>query len=228
MAEPERRLGWMRWVMLGTAAMLLGIGGLALGLAHRQQMTVIAEIEDLGGFVRTAPWRPEWARDPGLDYLTRGSDPVVRVAFNSSGATRAEIERLLTAIERLPSVRTLRLERSPLTDADLERLTRLPHLESLGLAGTRITDAGLARLAALPSLRWLLLDHTAITDAGLAHLHDMPHLEMVSLERVPITDASVGTLCSLPRLNRVYLDGTSITPAGRAELHRRRPALSIR
>ena len=52
----------------------------------------------------------------------------------------------------------------------LSRLPALPSLRSLRLLGTKLSDEDLACVRRLPNLRTLDLMETSVTDAGLAHL----------------------------------------------------------
>ena len=58
------------------------------------------------------------------------------------------------------------LDRSKVTDADLESVRSLPALKVVSLEGTNVTDASWVKnLRGLASLEWLNLDRTRATDA---------------------------------------------------------------
>ena len=61
--------------------------------------------------------------------------------------------RTIKNVERLKSLRTLRLTGSQLDDQGLKKLTRLPALQSLDLEDTRVTPKGLNLLKNIKTLR---------------------------------------------------------------------------
>jgi beta-lactamase regulating signal transducer with metallopeptidase domain/Leucine-rich repeat (LRR) protein len=94
----------------------------------------------------------------------------------------------LTAVVRMPLLRTLELHRHPhwhmsqqLSDACLASIARLPELERLSLSG-KVTDAGLKQVARWPKLKSLSIVSTEITGDGLAALADssIEHLTLTS------------------------------------------------
>ena len=75
---------------------------------------------------------------------------------------------------------------TPLTDAGLAKL-KCPSLKSLNLRGTAVTDSGMAYLTQLPNLAILDLVNTSITDQGLRSLHGLKRLRALHLvERIPV------------------------------------------
>jgi hypothetical protein len=104
----------------------------------------------------------------------------------------------------LPSLRTVSLSGTPLTDAGLDGLAEVGSLQDLILKETKITDAGLAKLAKCKNLKTLNVEGTGITEAGVAALRRaLPQLE-VNGKSEP-----VGT-------DNVWLDGRSVVPFAEA------------
>ena len=79
----------------------------------------------------------------------------------------------------LPSLRTVSLSGTPLTDAGLDGLAEVGSLQDLILTETKITDAGLAKLAKCKNLKTLNVEGTGVTEAGVAALRKaLPQLEV--------------------------------------------------
>lgn len=104
------------------------------------------------------------------------------------------------------------LSDQPVTDADLASLK--PSIESLNLTNTRITDAGLKHLAGLKKLRKIFLDGTRVTGKGLPHLAGLSSLVLLSLSGTKVNDAALAHLKGL-RLECLTLDDArAVTDAG--------------
>jgi Leucine-rich repeat (LRR) protein len=80
----------------------------------------------------------------------------------------------LKQLSGLKKLQSLALSRSPVTH--LEGLGELGQLRSLELDGTKVTDAELKELSALTHLEHLHLESTPVTDAGLRHLKGLNKL----------------------------------------------------
>jgi Leucine-rich repeat (LRR) protein len=91
-------------------------------------------------------------------------------------------------------IRSVRLSRTAVTDADLLHLKKLSGLKALYLDDTRITDAGLAHLAGLTGLETLSLNYTRIGDAGLEHLKTLSQLRSLELLETAVTAAGLRSL----------------------------------
>jgi hypothetical protein len=81
---------------------------------------------------------------------------------------------------------------------------KLPQLRALGVNDTPITDAGLEDMVPM-SLETLDLGMTGVTDAGLKHLGRMKELEALMLYSTAVTDRGVGELAGLARLRHLNL-----------------------
>lgn len=147
-----------------------------------------------------------------------------------------------TSVAKLHRLESVNLERSTITDRQLQAFKGLPALRRLNLYGTRITDKATGALGTLKALRWLNLGKTVITDKGLvplagcqsltdlelrhchltdagaAHLGKIQSLEWLRLDRTHLTDASIVTLRKLPNLRGITLRDTHVTSAGLSEL----------
>lgn len=117
---------------------------------------------------------------------------------------------------------------SEVTDDDIALLEPLaPTLVSLNLAGTGVTDAGVEALGAFARLRRLHLERTAVTDAGVAHLAEHPSLEYLNLYGTGVTDRSLVVAASMPALRRLYVWQTGASPEAASLLSALRPGLVV-
>ena len=205
------------WLMVGGLFALLGV---MVGVFHYEQRQALLTVEELGGMISTRAMRSRWM-EPTIGYWLRGTDPVVRVQLSRSNLSPAEMAQFVSSVRRFPALRTLRVARTPLTDADLAKLSPLTEMAALDLAGAGVSDAGLTSLQMFPKLNWLVLDHTHITDNGMDSLVRLSQLKMLSLEETSITDAGLSHLHKLTQLERLYLKGSAVTESGVEELRKK-------
>jgi ribosomal protein L15 len=123
-----------------------------------------------------------------------------------------------------PSLRTLILRGTSITDAGIAYLGSLP-LESLDLRSTAVSGRSLAQLPA-SSLVALHLTDTEVTGADLARLPPMPRLATLKLNSLPVDDAALESLAIYPMLRHVELDRTSLTDGGLRRLLQLHPQLT--
>ncbi|XP_039983584.1 uncharacterized protein si:ch73-173p19.1 [Xiphias gladius] len=151
----------------------------------------------------------------------------------------------ISALAELPSLQTLNLDGTGVTEVSLKYLATLPALSSLSLAGipvadgnhalqiisglklTHLTlpgrhsvnDSGLSYLSDLSLLSELdLTDYTQVTDQGVKQLSTMTRLKKLSLSNTQVTDAGLPSLRGLQELQELCLDRTAVTSRGVAEL----------
>ena len=105
-------------------------------------------------------------------------------------------------------------------------LKSIPSLVSVNLAQSKVTDAGLAALADLPAVSSLTLSDTAITDAGLAHVRKLTRLNTLALDGTSVTDAAA-SVTALPSLGLIDLRRTRATDAGVAKLKAAKPSIGL-
>jgi hypothetical protein len=110
------------------------------------------------------------------------------------------------------------IQRTKVTDGDLEKLQGLTTLKELDLEGAQITDDGLRYLRDMKTLRRLRLDQTKITDAGLKDLAGLTNLEELLIWNTQITDAGLVHLSRLTNLQALWIDATKITDNGLVHL----------
>lgn len=103
----------------------------------------------------------------------------------------------------------------------------LPSLVTLDLSSTKITDKSVAALTVAKSLRMVRLSETGITDASIDSLVKVPTLESINLYGTKITDAGILKLSAMPDLKRLYLWQTPVTPETLKTLKEKLPKCEI-
>lgn len=102
---------------------------------------------------------------------------IVTLDLSHTSVTDAGVKALASAAK----LRFLRLSETKVGDAALETLSQLPELESLNLYGTQVTSQGIVKLSKLQGLRKLYLWQTRVDDETLQALRDkMPDCEIVT------------------------------------------------
>ena len=149
------------------------------------------------------------------EYLERKKPRVLHVNL--------AIDDDLLHIDDLPSLESLDLKFSQITDAGLAHLQGAGELQELGLGNTSATGAGLVYLKKLTKLRRLDLSESEITDDGLTGIKGLTQLKELDLARTKITDAGLESLKRLTRLQRLHLGGTHVTAEGLRNLQRALP-----
>lgn len=129
-------------------------------------------------------------------------------------------EAALTAVTRIPGLRTLDLEATDLGDAATGTLATLTSLEELSLNGTQVSDAGLAALGGLRGLKRLRLDNTYVEGHGFTQWTDGAALEELDLRGAPVRDAALPGLARLTHLRKLVLAESDVTGPGLAALSR--------
>ncbi len=142
-------------------------------------------------------------------------------------------------IARLTGLKTLTLDGTDADDRDVEFIsTRMPSLQSLNLSYTKITDKAMASIAKMRSIRSLSFQKDAITAKGLMHLAQnqaiteidfkttdinddalrilskMSSLSVLNLAKTKISDSGLSHLLTLPSIRKLDLSGTAVTDVG--------------
>jgi len=165
----------------------------------------------------------------------------------------ADAPREIESIATLLSLRTLQLNGTKMTEADLRRLQALTqletlnfstdegpnagglehlaafeHLRSLLMHGGPITDAELAPLARLTQLRHInLLGCPKVTSDAAVHLAPLTSLRSLALSLGGMDNGAVRHLKQIKSLRLLRIPNTKITDAGVAELQHELPQCAI-
>lgn len=111
---------------------------------------------------------------------------------------------------------------------DDEQMPVFDRVKSVQLDFTKITDADLIQLGGLTRLERLNLNGTDVTDAGLHHLGGLTNLEVLRLALSKVGDAGLPSLCGLKKLKYLDLRVTQVTDEGVAVLQKALPDCKIR
>lgn len=112
-----------------------------------------------------------------------------------------------------PTLETLSLDGTSVTNIGLADLASLPKLAELDLGSLKgVTDDGLATLKKAP-LTKLVLQGTGVTDAGLVHVKEMAKLKTLNLGWLPV-DAGLSNLAGLKGLEELNLFHAKTTDVG--------------
>ena len=104
------------------------------------------------------------------------------------------------ALSKLPTLETVILAQTKLTDAQLARMPSMPRVSMLDLSDNELTNACLPHLMRMSSLQTLILDGNSLTDAAVPQLCELHGLRALSLQRTSLSRESFDTLATaLPR-----------------------------
>lgn len=139
-----------------------------------------------------------------------------------------DLVKELNVLVKHPTLESINLRHSKLTDEDLQAVGRMKNLKSLDIGNTQITSMGVKYLGELKELRELSLWHTRITkDGGLGAIEGLPHLRSLELDETRIDDRAVVPLARMKSLEYTELWHTDVTAAGVDRLRKFRPELEI-
>jgi hypothetical protein len=128
---------------------------------------------------------------------------------------------LMTYANKDGSVGTVDLRSDKTTDDALRLLGELPSLKSIWLQGTQITDKGLANLSKLDQLEELdLRSCKGITDNGMEHVSNLGKLKRLQLYDTRVGNYGLGLLTRLKNLENLDLHSTQVTDSGLTQLEK--------
>lgn len=125
------------------------------------------------------------------------------------------------ALVELPASRVLeciQLNGTRIGDEGVKELTKFPSLRSLSIAQTRVTNDGLAAVGQLDKLERLELGFLAVDDEGFSHLRDLVRMRDLTLTNLAIGDESFRAIGQFQDLEGLHIDGAEVTDAGLAQL----------
>jgi hypothetical protein len=169
--------------------------------------------------------------EQALKYMTAFA---IKMEFDDNSATNSpsaiviDRRRLDDAfwhcLERLETVRSIRITSTKFDDADASRLRSMWRLEAVYLPASDITDAGVAELAKLPYLKILDLSDTQITDESVSKLTKSGSLEELYLRNTRVGDHGLQWIHNIRRLD---ITGTGVTPERAKTISRWNPQARI-
>jgi hypothetical protein len=132
----------------------------------------------------------------------------------------------LDDIAALKSLRKLYLYESPMTDDGLRRIQGMTNLTDLYIWKTRVTDEGLRYLERLHELKLLVLsDCKGIDGSGLEHIASLRNIEELDLNGTRVSNKTLRYLVSLPKLRVIALGGSLVDREGVAYLRANLPSV---
>lgn len=131
---------------------------------------------------------------------TQADDPAAVAAVEKFGSVERNAQgNVVSVLLASPEV----------TNDVLKSLPGMPSIESLDLSESAISDAGLEYVGKLTNLRTLTLVRVDVTDKGLAYLEGLKKLQRLSLTRCPqISDKGLESLGKLTNLRLLDLRGS--------------------
>lgn len=141
-----------------------------------------------------------------------GKPHVEAVDLRETQVTDEELGRVVIA---LPTLRTLSLEYTPISDAGLAHLKQLSNLQNLDLSQVDhpFTDAGIEHLAGMSTLESLDLEGSHISDVGVKHLQELHRLRDLWLFGI-FTDTGLQSIEGLTNLTRLWISSPNISDVG--------------
>lgn len=226
-APAPSRWRLLRQISLRTCLILLTLGCIGLAVVSqraREQRLAVERVLALGGSVaydegydakghfRQSPHPPP--RQWLRDMIGQGYLEQVRtVDLDKSGVSDADMQ----VIGKLRGVRTLNLNDTSVSDDGLEAIRSWRKLTYLGLMKSQVTSRGLRHLEELQSLDSLILENTSVNDDGAASIAKLRSLKTLSLGGTKITSASIPPLSSL-LLDILALSQTQVDDAAISHL----------
>lgn len=169
------------------------------------------------------PYRNQAASLAQLDRLG--------AATSSVGADGPAWQRWLVEAfagpEAFVEVRTADLRGIKVVGEQFETLRGLIFLESLRLDRTPLADDNVNAIGQLMRLNSLSIAYTKVTDRGFRTLASLPRLEKIYLTGVPITDASLIEMVEMPSVREFYIRWTKISDEGAERLRRQLPKCEV-
>jgi len=124
----------------------------------------------------------------------------------------------LAAFQVIPTVQSISLSNTQITDDGLRHLTKFHGLQSLDLNHTDISDKGLVSLQKLRSLSQLKLGYTSVSVSSAVFLARHFHCPSLDLSGLNMTDDDVNLLGDKRFLNNLELRDNQLTDKGIKEI----------
>ncbi|WP_442510788.1 hypothetical protein SH528x_002431 [Novipirellula sp. SH528] len=134
-------------------------------------------------------------------------------------------DEFIDVISRNPTITTLTVDGTSLSDSQVQRLLELP-LTALSIDECPTGDTLVAR--ASHTLERLSFHRTRLNDASLTALGDLPNVHFLDLTRTRVSDASIDYLAGLPSLKALTIRRCKISENGKRKLENLRPDVKIK
>lgn len=167
----------------------------------------------------------EKANDETLETLADWD--VTELEVVELGNNRGITDAGLRYLRPCRSMHTLYLYSTSVKGPGIRHLLGLTKLRSISLQRTPLSDVGSEILGRMPQLTWLNLGGTKISDAGITHLRNLQSIETLTLSYTDISDQSIPVLVELKSLRNLSVAGTKISREGAESLREHLPECSI-
>ena len=224
----------MTKMRIGFTVMLIAIPTIATAFIffkrhkYSQEARVLRALEIRGGTLLTMPHMHGRIACELFGCFDHGSAASINVSD-----TRFT-DRDIAMLQYVPELYSCMLAGTDVTDDGVKHLVqlmgdgRLPTLKTVDLSRTRVTDEGLIALLSLDSIMWMQLNHTKITDRGLAAAEHSRQLLMIKASDTLITDRALERIVDGPPLSFIGVSRTAVTDDGLAFLARCKTLRGIR
>jgi hypothetical protein len=220
-----------RWIVVGLVAAVAFAIGVPAALAWLRASRIEHACQSLldGGSTVVMDWHSppdaSWGRKL-WDIVTGRSVPFVKSVIFGPAQGDEEVLKL----SAFPSIVSLDLSGSQVTDHGLTLLRNLATLEVLDVSRTQVGDSGLEHVRNLPNLKKLIVAQTRVDGSFLGdcpsgiefldasgtvvstdHIGAVPSLQTLVLRRWKTDRLALDRLASLPHLTHLDLSGTELT-----------------
>lgn len=127
----------------------------------------------------------------------------------------------------LRGTRSVWLDETNLTEADLDGLSNFQRLENLTLHYSNMTDADLPGLSRNARLEQLDLGGTGITSDGIKTISRLPSLVTLNIAKTQVGDEAIPALKKMKRLRSLNVYSTRISTDGLSQLRNAMPKCRI-
>ncbi len=152
---------------------------------------------------------PAWLIDTfGVDMFHRVE--AVNLVYNDDSGQRLDNQNLsdeiIPQLEAFPSLRSLCLHKTQVTDETMPHIGKLRKLECLFVwNATAVSDEGVAHLAPLTQLKYVHISEGQLGDDSLAILSRLPNLEGMSLQGNRFSNQGLTHLKNMLRLKSLWI-----------------------
>ena len=155
----------------------------------------------------------------GIDQL-KEIKALCRIAKHSANFGLPELE----AACRLPSLNTLEIRSSLLSEEGIKILSQTQNLRILNLHDDETSDIGLSGLSSVKQLEEIaIVNHPQVTGRGLSLLKTIPSLSILRTYATPIDDEGLAAISQLPHLKLLEIGDGKTTLAGVNRFRMERP-----
>ena len=122
-------------------------------------------------------------------------------------------DETMKKLAAFPKLRSLSIEKCPVTAVGLEAISALP-MKEIRFGGATLTEDSFKAFAKMPELKSLIIDNAKMEAAWLTHLKGLTKLEELNLRSAVCDDAAAQELAGMPSLTQLTLNDTKLGDAG--------------